>query len=83
LGSIIQVALGWSAIFYLLGGASLLMAGVVVRVTFPVLTEDNVRLSAWPSYWRILCDRAFLLPALAGGLGYGVIIAFNTAAPLI
>jgi predicted MFS family arabinose efflux permease len=83
LGSIIQVALGWSAIFYLLGGASLLMAGVVVRVTFPILTEDNVRLSAWPSYWRILCDRAFLLPALAGGLGYGVIIAFNTAAPLI
>ena len=63
LGSIIHVALGWSAIFYLLGGASLLMAGVVVRVTFPILTEDNVRLSAWPSYWRILCDRAFLLPA--------------------
>ncbi len=26
--------------------------------------------------------QAFLLPALAGGLGYGVIIAFNTAAPL-
>ncbi|MHC8325364.1 multidrug effflux MFS transporter [Pseudomonas sp. LB1P83] len=83
LGSIIQVAMGWSAIFYLLGGVSLLMALVVARVRFPVLAEDNVLSSAWPSYWRILRDRAFLLPALAGGLGYGVIIAFNTAAPLI
>jgi Bcr/CflA subfamily drug resistance transporter len=83
LGSIIQVALGWPAIFYLLGGLSLLMALVVARVSFPVLAEDNVLSSAWPSYWRILRDRAFLLPALAGGLGYGVIIAFNTAAPLI
>ncbi|QKG69133.1 multidrug effflux MFS transporter [Pseudomonas sp. B14-6] len=83
LGSIIQVALGWPAIFYLLGGASLLMAMAVVRVTFPLLNEEPVQSSAWPSYWRILRDRAFLLPALAGGLGYGVIIAFNTAAPLI
>jgi predicted MFS family arabinose efflux permease len=83
LGSIIQVALGWPAIFYLLGGASLLMAMAVARVTFPLLNEEPVQSSAWPSYWRILRDRAFLLPALAGGLGYGVIIAFNTAAPLI
>ncbi|MFJ7282098.1 MFS transporter [Pseudomonas sp. NPDC099000] len=83
LGSIIQVALGWSAIFYLLGGVSLLMALVVSRVSFPLLVEDHVLSSAWPSYWRILRDRAFLLPALTGGLGYGVIIAFNTAAPLI
>ncbi|AWM90724.1 MFS transporter [Pseudomonas sp. 31-12] len=83
LGSIIQVALGWSAIFYLLGGVSLLMALVVSGVTFALLAEDNVLSSALPSYGRILRDRAFLLPALAGGLGYGVIIAFNTAAPLI
>lgn len=83
LGSIIQVALGWPAIFYLLGGASLLLAMAVARVTFPLLNEEPVQSSAWPRYWRILRDRAFLLPALAGGLGYGVIIAFNTAAPLI
>jgi MFS family permease len=83
LGSVIQVALGWPAIFYLLGGVSLLMATVVARVSFAVLVEDNIQPSAWPSYWRILRDRAFLLPALTGGLGYGVIIAFNTAAPLI
>ncbi|MHC8298353.1 multidrug effflux MFS transporter [Pseudomonas sp. ZS1P83] len=83
LGSIIQVALGWPAIFYLLGGVSLMMALVVARVTFPVLAEGNAPSSAWPSYWRILRHRTFLLPALTGGLGYGVIVAFNTAAPLI
>lgn len=83
LGSIIQVALGWPAIFYLLGSVSLSLAMVVARVTFPMRVEDNVHSSAWPSYWCILRDRAFLLPALTGGLGYGVIIAFNTAAPLI
>ncbi|MHC8335341.1 MFS transporter [Pseudomonas sp. LB3P25] len=83
LGSIIQVALGWPAIFYLLGGVSLMMGLVVARVTFPMLAEENTPSSAWPSYWRILRHRAFLLPALTAGLGYGVIVAFNTAAPLI
>ncbi|MDI3356665.1 MFS transporter [Pseudomonas sp. UYIF39] len=83
LGSIIQVALGWPTIFYLLGAVSLMMGLVVARVTFPVLAEENAPSSAWPSYWRILRHRAFLLPALTGGLGYGVIVAFNTAAPLI
>ena len=83
LGSIIQVALGWPAIFFLLGGVSLAMAMIVARITFPVRPEENAQPSAWSSYWRILRHRAFLLPALTGGLGYGVIIAFNTAAPLI
>jgi len=83
LGSIIQVALGWPAIFYLLGTVSLMMGVVVARVTFPVLAEENAPSSVWPSYWRILRHRAFLLPALTGGLGYGVIVAFNTAAPII
>ncbi|MHC8315742.1 MFS transporter [Pseudomonas sp. LB3P31] len=83
LGSIIQVTAGWSAIFYVLGFVSLVQAVIVSQVAFATRVEDNVQSSAWPSYWRILGDRAFLLPALAGGLGYGVIIAFNTAAPLI
>lgn len=83
LGSLVQVALGWSAIFYLLGGTSLLMGTVVARVTFPTLPETKSQASSWPIYWRILRHRNFLLPALAGGLGYGVIVAFNTAAPAI
>ncbi|WP_338585178.1 MFS transporter [Pseudomonas sp. MAG733B] len=83
LGSIIQVALGWPAIFYWLGGVSLAMAVVVARITFATRVEENTRSATWPSYWQILRHRDFLLPALAGGLGYGVIIAFNTAAPVI
>ncbi|MEN2395766.1 MFS transporter [Pseudomonas halotolerans] len=83
LGSLIQAAFGWGAIFYGLGAVSLAMAVAVSRVGFTVLTEDSNGQSAWRVYGRILRSRGFLLPALAGGLGYGVIVAFNTAAPLI
>lgn len=83
LGSLIQVAFGWEAIFYGLGAVSLAMAVAVSRVGFPVLTESSHGQSAWRVYGRIIRYRGFLLPALAGGLGYGVIVAFNTAAPLI
>ncbi len=83
LGSLVQITLGWSAIFYLLGGTSLLMGIVAVRVTFPTLVEAKSQSSSGPTYWRILRHRNFLLPALTGGLGYGVIVAFNTAAPEI
>src|SRR3546814_1746850 len=77
LGSLIQVAFGWEAIFYGLGAVSLAMAVAVSRVGFPVLTESSNGQSAWRVYGRILRYRGFLLPALAGGLGYGVIVAFN------
>lgn len=83
LGSIIEVTLGWQAIFYLLGLSCLAMALIVSRVSFPALTDGPAMASSWRVYRLIVIDRAFLLPALAGGLGYGVIIAFNTAAPLI
>ncbi|MFJ2712465.1 MFS transporter [Pseudomonas sp. NPDC087346] len=83
LGSIIEVTLGWQAIFYLLGLSCLTMAMIVSRVSFPALTDEPATASSWTIYRLIVIDRAFLLPALAGGLGYGVIIAFNTAAPLI
>lgn len=83
LGSIIEVTLGWQAIFYLLGVTCLLMALIVWRVQFSTLADEPVAASSWSVYRQILSHRAFLLPALAGGLGYGVIIAFNSAAPLI
>ncbi|WP_322846194.1 MFS transporter [Pseudomonas sp. B33.4] len=82
-GSLIEVTLGWQAIFYLLGVTSLLMALIVARVTFPAMADEPASASSWSAYRQILLHRGFLLPALAGGLGYGVIIAFNTAAPLI
>jgi predicted MFS family arabinose efflux permease len=83
MGSLIEATLGWQAIFYLLGVTCLLMALMVARVTFPAMAEEPASASSWSAYRQILLHRAFLLPALAGGLGYGVIIAFNTAAPLI
>lgn len=83
LGSIIEVTLGWQAIFYLLGVVCLVMALIVSRVAFPAVTDEPISASSWSAYRLILLHRAFLLPALAGGLGYGVIIAFNTAAPLV
>ncbi|WP_339475748.1 MULTISPECIES: MFS transporter [unclassified Pseudomonas] len=83
LGSLIQAAFGWEAIFYGLGAVSLAMAAAVSRARFPVLVQAGNGQSACGIYGHILRQRAFLLPALAGGLGYGVIVAFNTAAPLI
>nr|WP_198148716.1 MFS transporter [Xenorhabdus hominickii] len=35
------------------------------------------------TYVKILQCRQFLLPALAGGLGYGIVVTFNTNAPFI
>ncbi|WP_260963180.1 MFS transporter [Pseudomonas citri] len=83
LGSLIQAAFGWEAIFHGLGAVSLAMATIVSRARFPVLAQGGNGQSAWRIYGQIMRQRAFLLPALAGGLGYGVIIAFNTVAPLI
>jgi MFS family permease len=37
----------------------------------------------WRSYWILLSKPDFLRPALVGGLGYGVLIAFNTSAPFM
>ncbi|SCW83186.1 MULTISPECIES: MFS transporter [unclassified Pseudomonas] len=83
LGSLIQAVFGWEAIFLGLGAVSLAMAAAVSRARFPMLVQTGNGQSAWGIYGHILRQPAFLLPALAGGLGYGVIVAFNTAAPLI
>jgi len=83
LGSLIQAAFGWEAIFHGLGAASLVMAAAVSRARFAALTETSNGQSALRIYRQLVGCRSFLLPALVGGLGYGVIVAFNTAAPLI
>jgi MFS family permease len=46
LGSLIQLAFGWEAIFLGLGAVSLVMAAAVSRARFPILTEVNSGQSA-------------------------------------
>ncbi len=82
-GSVLQVVFGWEAIFYALAIGAVALMAVLQRVKFPTLVNRNSALSARRIYVTILRHPPFLYAALAGGLGYGVIIAFNTCAPLI
>ncbi|NWD81702.1 MFS transporter [Pseudomonas reactans] len=82
-GSLLQVAFGWEAIFYGLAIGAVGLMLVLHRVTFPTLVKVDSQVRAWRIYAAILRHPPFLHAALAGGLGYGVIIAFNTCAPLI
>ncbi|MGZ9707487.1 MFS transporter [Pseudomonas sp. GNP013] len=82
-GSLLQVAFGWEAIFYTLAlGAGVLMV-VVQRMIVATRIKAAPSVSTWRVYTQIVRHPPFLYAALAGGLGYGVIIAFNTCAPLI
>lgn len=83
LGSLVQVAFGWEAIFYTLAVAAVALMLVLQRVIFPTFVKADSSDSAWHIYATIVRHPPFLHAALAGGLGYGVIIAFNTCAPLI
>lgn len=82
-GSLLQVAFGWEAIFYGLAIGAVGLMLVLHRVTFPTRVKVDSRVRAWRIYATIVRHPPFLHAALAGGLGYGVIIAFNTCAPLI
>ncbi|MEX5543465.1 MFS transporter [Pseudomonas poae] len=82
-GSLLQMAFGWEAIFYTLAlGASVLMV-VVQRMIVTTRMKAAPLLCALRVYTQIVRHPPFLYAALAGGLGYGVIIVFNTCAPLI
>ncbi|NWC78194.1 MFS transporter [Pseudomonas sp. P7759] len=82
-GSLLQVAFGWEAIFYGLAIGAVGLMLVLHRVTFPTRVNVDSQVRAWRIYAAIVRHPPFLHAALAGGLGYGVIIAFNTCAPLI
>lgn len=82
-GSLLHVALGWEAIFYGLAVGAVVLMGVMLRLDFPTRVKADSSDPAWRIYSKILRHPPFLHAALAGGLGYGVIIAFNTCAPLI
>ncbi len=82
-GSVLQVAFGWEAIFYALAIGAIGLMLVLQRVVFAPQVKADSSVSATRIYATIVRHPAFLHAALAGGLGYGVIIAFNTCAPLI
>ena len=82
-GSMLQLAFGWEAIFYTLAIGAVVLMVVLRRVKFASLVKIDSSLPARRIYATILRHPPFLHAALAGGLGYGVIIAFNTGAPLI
>lgn len=82
-GAMLQVAFGWEAIFYGLAVGAVVLMVVLQRVIFPTLVKADSSVSAWGIYATIVRHPPFLHAVLAGGLGYGVIIAFNTCAPLI
>ncbi len=83
LGAILLASLGWQAIFISLATATLLLFLVLLRLPSSNALPSYNSLSFFATYGRLLKSRDFLLPALAGGLGYGVIITFNTCAPFI
>lgn len=81
-GAVLMRALDWPAIFWGLGAASfILMMGVFAYLPdSPHVSHSPV---CWRHYLTLVRHRPFLLPAMMGGLGYGIIIGFNTAAPSI
>lgn len=83
LGAVLLVSLGWQAIFLSLAIATLLLFLVLIRLPSPSVQPSSNSLSFLATYAKLLHSRDFFLPALAGGLGYGVIIVFNTNAPFI
>ncbi|MBO0495372.1 MFS transporter [Pseudomonas sp. Marseille-Q1929] len=82
-GSVAQAALGWEAIFYGLAIGAIGLIVLLCREPFPERVSTDSSVSAWSIYARLVRHPPFLHPVLVGGFGYGVIIAFNTCAPLI
>ena len=81
-GAVLISAFDWPVIFWGLGAvAIILIVGVYAYLPdSPHISHSPV---CWNPYWTIVRHRPFLFPALMGGVGYGVIIGFNTAAPSI
>ena len=81
-GALLMSALGWPATFWLLAIGAVLHAGLVCRglSDFEQTSHTHV---CWGHYLTIARHAPFLRPALIGGSGYGIIIAFNTAGPAV
>ncbi|MBC8953290.1 MFS transporter [Xenorhabdus sp. PB62.4] len=83
LGAAVTRFSGWQAIFFSLGIVTLILALFFSYLKLPDIQSAPPTLSSKLAYVEILRSRRFLLPALAGGLGYGVVVTFNTNAPFI
>ncbi|TXY25975.1 multidrug effflux MFS transporter [Vibrio mimicus] len=83
LGAELLAMLGWQAIFFTLASATLLLLLILVKLPSPDAQPTGNSRPFIATYSTLLHSWAFLLPALAGGLGYGVIVTFNTCAPFI
>lgn len=81
-GVILMGALGWPFIFGCLAVGAIVLMIVVYRY-LPSSSQASQPNICWPYYLAIVKHSPFLRPVLMGGLGYGIIIGFNTAAPSI
>lgn len=81
-GAVLMSAFDWPVIFWGLGASALIQI-VMVYAYLPDSPHFSHTPVCWSHYLTLVRHRPFLLPVLMGGLGYGIIIGFNTAAPSI
>ena len=81
-GAVLMRAFSWPVIFWGLGAAALIQI-IVVYAYLPDSPQVNPTPVCWRHYLTLMQHLPFLLAVLMGGLGYGIIIGFNTAAPSI
>ncbi|WP_319925413.1 MFS transporter [Xenorhabdus littoralis] len=83
LGAVVTKLWGWQAIFFSLTITTLVLLSLFSLIKFPEVQLTPSPLSFKLTYVTILRCKQFLLPALAGALGYGIVVTFNTNAPFI
>ena len=81
-GAILMSTFGWPATFWCLAIGATLQAGCVYRWLSGARQASSTPV-CWRHYLTIFRHAPFLRPTLIGGLGYGIIIGFNTAAPSV
>ncbi|MCD5987191.1 multidrug effflux MFS transporter [Pseudomonas sp. CDFA 553] len=86
-GSLLSVTLGWRAIFILVGLAAISLAFFYVRDLGETHPADRRALHSTKNvvqtYWRLMLDRRFILPALSMSLLMSGLFASFAAAPAI
>lgn len=87
IGGWLLVTLGWQSIFIFLaccGLASILLVHFKFDETLDIQQRPPLSLGhAFSNYAKILQDRSFLIPTLAGSLSYAAFFSYISAAPAI